>query len=86
VATAFLWEGILRQVLREVLAQDIAPGDAHAAGTLGGTARRWLGIAFRGRSVDEVANLARERPAEFDATVESWCGSAQSLFRAADGK
>jgi hypothetical protein len=86
VATAFLWDGIVRQTLREVLAHEMTPTDARLGDTLDGTARRWLEMAFRGRSIDEVANLARERPAEFDAMVESWCGSVQRLFRDAEGE
>jgi hypothetical protein len=64
----------------------MTPTDARLGDTLDGTARRWLEMAFRGRSIDEVANLARERPAEFDAMVESWCGSVQRLFRDAEGE
>ncbi len=81
LATALLWAGVVRQIIREAIAQDIV-AEAHGdAGSLSSTARRWIDQAFKGLSPDEVAVLASERPAEFDAAVESWCGSIQAHLR-----
>lgn len=84
MATAVLWDGIVRQVLREAIAQDLTPGES-ATGTLGATASRWMELAFAGRGVDEITNLAGERPADFDAIVESWTGAVRRLFSSVDG-
>ena len=79
-ATAFLWDGIVRQVLRELLAQDMAGEEIAQIGTLGDLAKRWLQQAFSGMSVKAVLEMSVTHPAEFDACVAAWCGAVQPVL------
>lgn len=81
IATAVLWEGVVREVLCELVAQDLIDDERPTSGTLGELATRWSQQAFPGLRPSTLAKLARERPAEFDAVIGSWCGSVQRLFK-----
>lgn len=85
-ATAFLWDGIVRQVLRELLAQDMAGEEIAQRGTLGELARRWLQQAFSGLSVKAILEMSVARPAEFDACVAAWCGAVQPVLETPKGE
>jgi hypothetical protein len=79
-ATAFLWDGIVRQVFRELLAQDVASEEIVHRGTLGELARRWSQQAFQGLGAKAIMEMAVSRPAEFDACIAAWCGAVQRVL------
>jgi hypothetical protein len=86
VATGILWDGIVREILRELMAQDLIEEEPARRGTLGELTRRWLQQSFPGLSATAIATMASERPAEFDACITSWCGTLQRVFATNDGQ
>ena len=84
VATAMLWDGVVRRVMREVIAQEILGAGPFIKGTLGELAERWTTQAFQGMSPDSIAKMATERPAEFDAVLASWSSSLRRVVTEPD--
>ena len=80
IATALLWDGVVREVMREVLAQELVDDGPSMKGTLGELAWRWASQAFQGQSPAAIVRIANERPSEFDAVIASWCGSLLRIF------
>lgn len=84
VATALLWEAIVRRLIHLAtvgeLVTDSDIADPLEPGSLGSTLRRWLSLAFPTMAVAEVCAMAREAPSRFEAVLQAFVGTSPRLF------
>ncbi len=79
VATAVLWDAVLRRVLVEGIGNGFDTGAHYPDASLGIQWTRWFGQAFPGESIDSVQRLLMEQPSRFEARIQSWSRIASRM-------
>lgn len=79
VATAVLWDGVLRRVLVDGIGNGFDIGGNYPDASVGSQWVRWFGQAFPGESVESAQRLLVDQPSRFEARIQSWSRIARRL-------
>lgn len=72
MATAILWDAVLRRVLTAGVGAGFDVAGTYPAASLGAQWRRWFGQAFPGETIASAQRMIIEQPSRFEARVQSW--------------
>lgn len=79
VATALLWDAVLRRVLVAGIGNGFDFRGQYPEPSVGAQWVRWFGQAFPGESIESAQRMLVERPSRFEARVQSWSRVALRL-------
>lgn len=79
MATAILWDAVLRRVLASGVGAGFDVAGAYPQASVGEQWRRWFGQAFPGETIASAQRMIVEQPSRFEARVQSWSRIASRL-------